>query len=158
MQHQVDQTDQSPENDRKPLFWLFGSFKNAFLWHLNDPSWPGNVAECWKAFSTITICNIESIQQTKLKKMTKNLFFGSLDHSKCILVIFEWLSWPDNIALCCKTFSTITICNIKSIQQTWLQKNAKNLFFGSLDHSKMQFCDFWMIQHKWYHGQIVSTI
>ena len=82
MQHQVDQTDQSPENDRKPLFWLFGSFKNAFLWHLNDPSWPGNVAECWNSFSTILMCNIKSIRQTKLHKMAKNLFFGTLDRSK----------------------------------------------------------------------------
>ena len=27
MQYQVDPTDQTPENDQKPLFWLFGSFK-----------------------------------------------------------------------------------------------------------------------------------
>ena len=168
MQYQVDPTDQSPENGQKPLFWLFGSFKNAFLWHLNDPSWPGNVAECWKAFSTITICNIELIQQTKLQKMAKNLFFGSLDHSKMHfcdlwmilhdlvtlpkvgthLVLSQyaissrsnrpnsrkwpktsflgyWViqkaflsslndpSWPGNIAECWKTFSTITLCNIK---------------------------------------------
>ena len=66
----------------KTSFWAFGSFKNAFLWSLNDPSWPGNIAESWKTFSSITICNIKSIQQTKLKKMAKNLFFGSLDHSK----------------------------------------------------------------------------
>ena len=66
----------------KPLFWLFGSFKNELLWHLNDPSWSGNVVECWKTFSTITLCNIKSIQQIKLQKMAKNLFFGSLDHSK----------------------------------------------------------------------------
>ena len=44
MQYQVDPTDQSPENGQKPLFWLFGSFKNEILWFLNDPayaiSWP----------------------------------------------------------------------------------------------------------------------
>ena len=66
----------------KTLFWFFGSFKNSFLWSLNDPSWPGNIAESWKTFSTIKICNIKSIQQTKLLKMAKNLIFGSLDHSK----------------------------------------------------------------------------
>ena len=82
MQYQVDPTDQTQENGQKPLFWLFGSFKNAFFWFLNDPAWPGNIAESWKTFSTITICNIKSIQQTKLQKMAKNLFFGSLDHSK----------------------------------------------------------------------------
>ena len=82
MQYQVDLTDQTPENGQKPLFWAFGSFKNAFLISLNDPSWPGNIGESWKTFSSITICNIKSIQQTKLKKMAKNLFFGLLDHSK----------------------------------------------------------------------------
>ena len=50
----------------KLLFCLFGSFKNALLCYLNDPSWTGNIAESWKTFSTITICNIKSIQQTKL--------------------------------------------------------------------------------------------
>ena len=104
MEYQVDPTVQTPENGQKRLFWLFGSFKNAFLWFLNEPSWHGNIAESWKTFSTITICNIKSIQQTKLKKM------------------------------------------------------AKNLFFGSLDHSKMHFPDFWMIQHKRYDCQIVKTI
>ena len=82
MQYQVDLTDQTPENGQKPLFWAFGSFKNAFLISLNDPSWPGNIGESWKTFSSITICNIKSIQQTKLKKMAKNLFFGLFDHSK----------------------------------------------------------------------------
>ena len=37
MQYQVDPTDQTPENGQKPHFWLFGSFKNAFFWFLNDP-------------------------------------------------------------------------------------------------------------------------
>ena len=81
MQYQVDPTDQTPENGRKSLFWLFGSFKNAILCILNDPSWPGNIAESWKTFSTMRICNIKSIQQTKLLKMAKNLIFGPLDHS-----------------------------------------------------------------------------
>ena len=37
MQYQVDPRDLSPENDQKPAFWHFGSFKiqkNAFL---DDP-------------------------------------------------------------------------------------------------------------------------
>ena len=33
---------------RKPCFWHFGSFKNAFLWLLNDPKWSGSSAECSK--------------------------------------------------------------------------------------------------------------
>ena len=82
MQYQVDPTDQTQENGQKHLFWPFGSFKNAFLWSLNDPSWQGNIAKSWKTFSSITICNIKSIQPTKLKKMAENLFFGLLDHPK----------------------------------------------------------------------------
>ena len=38
MQYQVDPTDQTQENGRKPHFWLFGSFKNDFSWFLNDPA------------------------------------------------------------------------------------------------------------------------
>ena len=97
MPYQVNPKDQTQDIGQKPHFWPFGSFKNAFLWSLNDPSWPGNIAESWKTFSTITICNIKSIQQTKLQKM------------------------------------------------------AKNFFFDTSDHSKMQFCDFWMIQHDLVH-------
>ena len=82
MQYQVDPIDQTQENARKPIFWPFGSFKNAFLWSLNDPSWPGNIAEPWKTFSSFTICNIKSIQQCKLQEMVKTLIFGSMDHSK----------------------------------------------------------------------------
>ena len=69
---------------QKTLFWPLGSFKKAFLRILNDLSWPGNLAESWKTFSTITICSIKSIQQTELQKMAKNLIFGSLDHSKML--------------------------------------------------------------------------
>ena len=32
----------------------------------------------------IEVCNIKSIQQTKLKIMAKNLIFGTLDHSKML--------------------------------------------------------------------------
>ena len=38
MQYEVDSTTQTPENGQNPTFWLFESFKNAFLGFLNDPS------------------------------------------------------------------------------------------------------------------------
>ena len=98
MQYQVDTRHQTPENGQKPLFWLFGSFKNAFLWSLHASSWPSNIAESWKVFSTITICNIKSIQQTKLQKMAKTLHFGSLDHSKMHLCDF-WIILQDLVTL-----------------------------------------------------------
>ena len=104
MQYQVVQTDQTAENGQKTHFWLFGSFKNPFLRFLNDPLWPGNLAEHWRTFSSIKICNIKSIGLTKVKK------------------------------------------------------TAKNLIFGYLDHSKMISCGFWMIQHVPYWSRIVSTI
>ena len=31
MQYEVDSTTQTPENGQNPTFWLFESFKNAFL-------------------------------------------------------------------------------------------------------------------------------
>ena len=31
---------------RKPCFWPFGSFKNAFLWLLNDPAYAISVPNC----------------------------------------------------------------------------------------------------------------
>ena len=39
MQYKVDPMHQTQENGQKPLFWLFGSFKKAFLRFLNDPAW-----------------------------------------------------------------------------------------------------------------------
>ena len=98
MQYQVDPTDQTPENGQKPRFWLFGSSKNAFAWLLNDPSWPGDLAEGWKTFSTITICNIKSTQQIKTQKIAKNLVFGSLDHPKTHLRDF-WIILHDLLTL-----------------------------------------------------------
>ena len=100
----------------KTYFWLVGSFKNWFLWFLNGP---GNATKSWKTFSTITICNIKSIQQTKLKKMAQNLYFGSLDHSKTHFEGF-WMTRHDLVVVaeCWKTYCSIKICNIKWTQQT----------------------------------------
>ena len=38
------------------------------------------------------------------------------------------------------------------------QEKGKNLIFGYLDHSKMIFHGFWMIQHVQYGYQIVKDI
>ena len=88
MQYQVDPTDQTPENGQKIFFWLFGSFESAFLSFLDALSLPGSVAICWETFSTITICNIMSIKQTKVHgqkilfwpfESFKNAFFRFLN-------------------------------------------------------------------------------
>ena len=64
MQYQLDPTDQTQDNGRKPHFGHFGSFKNAFLGLLNDPSRQGDDAKCWNTFSSVTICNIKQGQET----------------------------------------------------------------------------------------------
>ena len=115
--------------DQKNIYWLFGSLKNGFLWFLNDPSQPGKIAKCRKTFNYITICNIKSIQETKLQKMAKNLYFGSLDHSKMHFLDF-WMIQHDQKLL--TPFSTIIICNMKSIRPTKLEKLTKDW----RDHSK----------------------
>ena len=45
-QYQVDPKDLSPKNGQKPTFWHFGSFKNAFLRLLNDPTWAISAPNC----------------------------------------------------------------------------------------------------------------
>ena len=77
---------------------------------------------------------------------------------KCIFVTFEWSSMCHIVAKLFEPSCTITICIIKSIQETKLQILAQIVLLRTLDHSKMQYCDFWMIQHVPYWSQIVSTI
>ena len=99
MQYQVDPTDQTPENGRKPLFWHFGSSKHAFFWLLNECSNMSDImAKLLGSFSIIKICNTRLIRSTKLKKMAKNLFFGSLDHSKMPFCDF-WMIHHDLVLL-----------------------------------------------------------
>ena len=60
--------------------------------------------------------------------------FGSFKRGN--LVTFEWSNSGYMMALSSPSFSSIKICNIKSILYTKLKKMAKNLIFGYLDHSK----------------------
>ena len=83
---------------------------------------------------TIQKINNKSIQQKRLQKMVNNLLHGTLDHSKthsCDFCMMSWpvsflndMSWHGKVGKCWKTFSTKTICHIKSIQQTKLKKTA----------------------------------
>ena len=63
MQYQVDPTDQTPENGQKPLFWLFGSFKNAFLRFLNDPAWAISWPNCYLLLLLLLLVNWPIIPQ-----------------------------------------------------------------------------------------------
>ena len=49
---------------------------------LNDPSFTGNSAGCYKTLSAITICIIKSIQETKLQILAQIVLLRTLDHSK----------------------------------------------------------------------------
>ena len=111
------------------------------------------------SFLSITISNISHMETAKVRRMTKKLHFWLSESFKnAFLQCLNDPSCTGNSAGCYKTLSAITICIIKSIQETKLQIMAKILLFGTLDHSKMQFCDFWMIQHVPYCSQIVNTI
>ena len=59
--------------------------------------------------------------------------------------MIQMQNMSDTITKSSGLFSKTKMCNLKSIRPTKLEKMAKNLFFGSLDHSKLHFCDFWMI-------------
>ena len=57
--------------------------------------------------------------------------FGSFKNA--FFVIFEWFSMCDIIAKLLRPFSTIKICNMKSIRPTQLEKLTKDW----MDHSKI---------------------
>ena len=78
MRYQVDPTDQTQEKGQKTLFWLFGSFKNAFFLIFEWSSMSHIMAKLLRPFSIVKICNIKLILWTKLKKMANNW----MDHSK----------------------------------------------------------------------------
>ena len=81
------------------------------------------------------------------RKPPKTSFLALWIIQKCIFLIFEWSSMSHIMAKLLRPFSIVKICNIKLIRWTKLKKMAKNLFFGLLDHSKMDICDLWMILH-----------
>ena len=152
MQYQMDPTDQTQENDQKAHFWLFGSFKNAFWWFLNDSACAPNVFE----HSHLSDYAISSwSDRPNSRKCPKMSFLAHWVIQKWIFNVFEWSSM---CAKCFRTFISIRLCNIKLTRQTKLKKMAKNLIFGYLDHSKMIFHGFWMIQHVRYGYQIVKDI
>ena len=116
------------------------------------------MAKSCRPFSSIKICNIESIRCSELEILAKNLVFDYLDHSKRHFLIFEWSSMGCMEAKSCTPFSSIKICNIKLFWCTKFKKRAKNLIYGYSDHPKRHFSDFWIIQHDYYNCQIVNTM
>ena len=78
MQYQVDPMHQTQENGQKPHFWLFGSFKKAFFVNFEWSSMGDTMANSCAPFSSIKICNIESIRCPKREKLAET----HMDHSK----------------------------------------------------------------------------
>ena len=112
-----------------------------------------------RSFSTIIICNLKSIRCTKLKKMTKNLIFGSLDHSKrhflWCLNDPAWRIWQ----------STCHYHLVESKYATWSVSDAPNSrkwsktsFLAIWIIQKGIFCDVWMIQHGGHDSPLVKII
>ena len=140
MQYQVDPTDQTPENSPKPLFRLFGSFKNAFLWLLNDPSWPGSVAISWKTLSSIIICNINP-------KSRKSCFwyFGSFKNA------ISWLlTHNDVVNMQNKAFPDF--CQLSNVCRVdnnhWISfTNAVLPFPDTSESRKVGFYAYWRGQY-----------
>ena len=75
-----------------------------------------------------------------------------------ILVVFGWSSMTSKMANLCAPSTSIKLYNIKSMWCTKFEKMAKNVISSYLDRSKVDFSDFWMIEHELYDGQIVHTI
>ena len=82
----------------------------------------------WKTFNSITICNIKSLQQTKVHKMAKNVFLALWIIQNAFLWLLNDPLRPDNVAKCLKTFSTIIVCNIKAIWGAKIEKMTKTCF------------------------------
>ena len=129
MQCQLDPTDQTQENDQKPPFWHFGSFKNALLWHLNDPSWLSNAG---KHLVLLHYAISSRSNRPKSRKRPKTCFLALWIIQKCTFVTFEWSNMSHISAKLLRPFSVIKICNIKLIWRTKLDKMADNW----MDHSK----------------------
>ena len=76
---------------------------------------------------------------------TNQLLTWSVDHILNFSYL-NFLTFFNKMILIMYEFGQIPAI-IKAIQQTKLNVKAKNLIFGTLDHSKMLLWDFWMILH-----------
>ena len=132
--------NQSQENGWKPHFWLFGSFKKAFLWFLNDPAWliRWSNRAYHLVLSKYAISNQSDVPNSR--KWPKTSFFVLFctiyAHYACIINY----AWPITMVTCWETFSTTIICDIESIRATKVEKKVKNLIFCSFLHNLCILC------------------
>ena len=130
MQYKVNPMDQTWENGQKQV--KTGHFVPTwrYYWMIQMQNMSDTKTKSSGLFSKTKICNLKSIRPTKLEKMTKNLFFCPLDHSK---MIFEWSSMSHTITELLRTVSFIKICNMKSIRPTQVKKLTPTW----IDHSRI---------------------
>ena len=103
------------------------------LWHSNDSLWLNTMAKSFKSFSSIKICDIESIRCTNSRKWPKSSHFWLFGSFKGIFVIFEWSSMGDITSHMSTSFRIIKICNLKSVWSTKLEQEkpkAESSVFG----------------------------
>ena len=132
MQYQVNPMPQTQEKHQKPRFWLFGSFKETFLWLFNDPAW---VVQ-WPTHANHLVLSRYAISSQSnapnLRKAPKTSFLAVWIIQKGIFMNFEWSRKGDTTTNSCALFSSIKICNIKSIRCPKREKLAET----HMDHSK----------------------
>ena len=124
MQYQVKLMHQTKENDQKPRFWLFESFKKAFCNIRMIQHWWYDV----QLMHNIYFCQnmqyqVNLIHQTQ--EIDQNLIFRFLDHSKRHFVIYEWSSTSVTIGQSCTLFISMIIHTFKSIRLSEFKKMAK---------------------------------
>ena len=93
--------------------------------------WTITSTTCWETFRTTIICNIESIQATKIEKKANVhmcTFYACTiyAHYACPFNC----AWPVTTARWWEIFRTIIICNTELIQATKVKKMTKKLIFA----------------------------
>ena len=127
MQFEVDPMHRTQENGQKPCFWLFGSFKKAFLWLLNDPAWVIR----WPTHAHHLVLSKYAISDCPNGPNPRKRSKTDWIIQKYKIVIIEWSRFfPDKRP--CTFLSFIKICNIELIRCSKCKKLAET----HMDHSK----------------------
>ena len=114
-QQKPNPTNLAEEIDKKTLFWHFAAFKihfSDFWMELHD------LLRLLNIENHLVLSWYEISSRSKRPKSRNILFwhFGSFKNT--FYRLLNDPSWPSSVGKCWNTFSTIIICNIKSIQKT----------------------------------------
>ena len=142
MRYWVNQSYKSQENCKKLIFALFCTIYAHYAYLINY-AWTKTSITCWETFRTTIICNIESIQATKIEKKANVhmcTFYACTiyAHYACPFNC----AWPVTTARWWEIFRTIIICNTELIQATKVKKNDKKTYFCSFLHNLCTLCTY----------------